>query len=150
MADIELDSLVIRDFTEVSIDVFNQAVESGEIGENDISLTPYTDDPVVETQLPTVDNGYTWYRKYKSGWVEQGGFTTAQTITLPIEMADTNYPIQLTGNCSSAKNNILLVGFRDKTTTSFITQGNIVNGESATATNNTSGKMWYVCGMSAQ
>lgn len=30
-------------------------------------------DYVVEMQKPTESNGYTWYRKYKSGWVEQGG-----------------------------------------------------------------------------
>lgn len=30
-------------------------------------------DFVVESQLPTAENNYTWYRKYKSGWVEQGG-----------------------------------------------------------------------------
>lgn len=30
-------------------------------------------DFVVESQTPTAANGYTWYRKYKSGWVEQGG-----------------------------------------------------------------------------
>ncbi|MBP9999681.1 MAG: hypothetical protein KBT14_03260, partial [Proteobacteria bacterium] len=30
-------------------------------------------DYVVESQTPTAENNYTWYRKYKSGWVEQGG-----------------------------------------------------------------------------
>ena len=33
-------------------------------------------DYVVEKQDPTSANGYTWYRKYKSGWVEQGGILT--------------------------------------------------------------------------
>ena len=62
-------------------------------------------DYVVEKQDPTSANGYTWYRKYKSGWVEQGGtmtFPTAgtsmatKTITFPIAMADTNYTAQPT------------------------------------------------------
>lgn len=59
-------------------------------------------DYVVESQLPTADNNYTWYRKYKSGWVEQGGRITTTntwgvaTATLPIEMADTNYTIFIT------------------------------------------------------
>jgi hypothetical protein len=58
-------------------------------------------DAVIDFQLPTADNGYTWYRKYKSGWVEQGGYLTAQTInagysasqslTFPITMQDINY-----------------------------------------------------------
>lgn len=30
-------------------------------------------DSVIEYQIPTTENNYTWYRLYKSGWVEQGG-----------------------------------------------------------------------------
>ena len=30
-------------------------------------------DFVVASQLPTAENNYTWYRLYKSGWLEQGG-----------------------------------------------------------------------------
>ena len=54
-------------------------------------------DYVVEKQDPTSANGYTWYRKYKSGWVEQGGRLTGtksegfNTVTLPVEMQDNNY-----------------------------------------------------------
>lgn len=52
-------------------------------------------DVVVEKQDPTAANNYTWYRKYKSGWVEQGGVTSGgpAQVTLPVEMADTNYSI---------------------------------------------------------
>ena len=48
---------------------------------------------VIEFQEPTAANGYTWYRKYADGWVEQGGTlqTTTNSLTFPIEMADTNY-----------------------------------------------------------
>ncbi len=58
-------------------------------------------DAVIEYQVPTAENGYTWYRKYASGWVEQGGiydFGSDQTasgsninISLTIEMSDKNY-----------------------------------------------------------
>lgn len=63
-------------------------------------------DYVVETQSPTANNNYTWYRKYKSGWVEQGGKQTGTstgsvTITLPTEMADTNYNIQASSSDKS-------------------------------------------------
>lgn len=34
---------------------------------------------VIEFQEPTAANGYTWYRKYADGWVEQGG-CFSQTI----------------------------------------------------------------------
>lgn len=55
-------------------------------------------DVVVAWQKPTAENGYTWYRKYASGWVEQGGTILDQnaaskstTVTLPVLMSDTNY-----------------------------------------------------------
>jgi hypothetical protein len=59
-------------------------------------------DYVVESQFPTAQNNYTWYRKYKSGWIEQGGYdNTTRTassaaaavaaITFPAAFADTNY-----------------------------------------------------------
>lgn len=66
-------------------------------------------DAVIDFQLPTAENGYTWYRKYKSGWVEQGGYIdgnyshtfsgtymssyVATTITLPVEIDNTNVNI---------------------------------------------------------
>lgn len=58
-------------------------------------------DYVVDWQVPTAENSYTWYRKYKSGWVEQGGHATSsdtstpRMVTLPIEMADTNYTLTI-------------------------------------------------------
>ena len=54
-------------------------------------------DYVVDYQAPTAQNNYTWYRKYKSGLVEQGG-QFAQSgdgvaITLPVAMANANYSV---------------------------------------------------------
>lgn len=53
----------------------------------------YMIDTLIAFQVPTQANNYTWYRKYASGWVEQGGTlqTAANSLTFPIEMADTNY-----------------------------------------------------------
>lgn len=57
-------------------------------------------DYVIASQAPSADNNYTWYRKYKSGWVEQGGIGTSAsssnqwnsiTVTFPIQMKDKNY-----------------------------------------------------------
>lgn len=53
---------------------------------------PNNYDFVVESQLPTAANNYTWYRKYKSGWIEQGGTIntgsdTKTTITFPISFS---------------------------------------------------------------
>lgn len=58
-------------------------------------------DVVVEYQMPNANNNYTWYRKYASGWVEQGGMSTPGqaspvTVQLPIEMDSGKYQIQLT------------------------------------------------------
>lgn len=52
-------------------------------------------DYVVESKTPTAEDP-SWYRVYKSGWVEQGGLTSASAapsgyITLLVEMRDTNY-----------------------------------------------------------
>ncbi len=53
-----------------------------------------TADYVIASQTPTAENNYTWYRKYKSGWVEQGGRfdslanNSVRTITLPVAMLD--------------------------------------------------------------
>ena len=47
-------------------------------------------DAIVEYQLPTAANDYKWYRKYASGWIEQGGMVTGQadatnkTVTYPL------------------------------------------------------------------
>ena len=56
---------------------------------------------IVEFQEPTADNNYTWYKKYRNGWVEQGSWLntptdTAITITIPVPMVNTNYSILFT------------------------------------------------------
>lgn len=106
-------------------------------------------DYVVEKQDPTSANGYTWYRKHKSGWVEQGGtmtFPTAgsgltkKTITFPIAMADTNYTAQPTPIWAQPSAYYGWV-LRSKTTTSMT-----YDGYNTTQTNNLS---WFVGGMAA-
>lgn len=105
---------------------------------------------LIDFQIPTAENGYTWYRKYADGWVEQGGVNTTAndttvTISLPITMFDNNYTVQKT--CTT--NNSFLLGnisFRTfavatKTTTSFQTFAN---------QHSTGGFNWQVSGMSAQ
>ena len=49
---------------------------------------------VIDFQAPSSTNGQQWYRKYADGWVEQGGLSAAAgIITLPVQMASTNYSI---------------------------------------------------------
>lgn len=100
-------------------------------------------DYVIAFQAPTSANGYTWYRKYKSGWVEQGGrYPNRQNIstTMPVEMSDTNYSVVLTYETDSGVNptySALSIAI-SKTTTSFTIKnaGSIYGG-------------WQVSGMAA-
>lgn len=94
-------------------------------------------DYVVEKQLPTAENNYTWFRKYKSGWFEQGGYritngALATQITLPREMSNKNYAIFIQGQTgadgiNSATWQIMPVNTTtsQKTTSSFYVQGSI-------------------------
>lgn len=99
-------------------------------------------DYIVESQLPTADNNYTWYRKYKSGWVEQGGVEVQSgvMITLPVSMADTKYTVLISPTWGTANSS----GTRGtstyfKTTTSFWEQ----------VDNNSGNVDWEVKGMGA-
>ena len=98
---------------------------------------------VIEFQAPTSSNNYTWYRKYRDGWVEQGGTivgdATTKTINLPITMADTNYQITVS-QISADTNNLTrrASGISTKTINSF--DSYTPSGDS---------KDWVVYGMAA-
>ena len=86
-------------------------------------------DAVIDYQEPTAENGYTWYRKYKSGWVEQGGIYTfssssPHTITLPQQMSSVNYDINISAGYPGAGDNTVTIHIRTDmiTTTSFAIQ----------------------------
>ena len=101
-------------------------------------------DYVVESQLPTAGNGYTWYRKYKSGWVEQGGRSGGKdvTITMPVEMSDNHYVVltDVVGNVGYGELNWQISPI---TTTGFRC---FYDGDSSDPTEFS----WQVSGMSAQ
>ena len=77
-------------------------------------------DPVVAFQLPTADNGYKWYRKYASGWIEQGGkdWLESNTITFPVTMADTNYYVSCGGFVIANTGRQLVTKYVDRITAS--------------------------------
>lgn len=57
---------------------------------------PSNYDFVIEAQEPTSSNSYTWYRKYKSGWVEMGGYKATDgsnptAVNLPVTMKNVGY-----------------------------------------------------------
>ena len=86
-------------------------------------------DAVVEYQMPTAENGYTWYRKYKSGWVEQGGFLpktsgdVQNTVVLPVEMASSVYNITKTATDETVSGGVTWFCYTitNQTTTGFKT-----------------------------
>ena len=112
---------------------------------------------VIEFQAPTSENGYTWYRKYADGWVEQGGLipapatsNTGIAITLPIEMRDANYHKLKTLKRAIDNNQNLAWGW-------FADCANEAPADTATTAyfsvaehSYTQGAFWQVSGMSAQ
>ncbi len=74
-------------------------------------------DLVIESQLPTAENNYTWYRKYKSGWVEQGGTLSGKTVTfvVPFLHVPTVVTSLYSADTAATRNNMI----SSVTTTSF-------------------------------
>lgn len=111
----------------------------------------YMVDTVVAWQAPTAENNYTWYRKYASGWVEQGGLTSDAsgdgTVTLPVTMADTDYFISATNEQTTSENawGWVYVAKETKTTTGFGLCSRAANGTAIYLR-----ARWEVKGMCAQ
>ena len=96
----------ITDDASGTINVYNKAqVDTLLNNKADINLSNVSNniDYIIETKLPS-GNDTTWYRIYKSGWIEQGGrvsinctanVTQAWSANFPEEMADTNYNYSL-------------------------------------------------------
>lgn len=74
--------------------------EVGAIAEEVNTLKSY--DYVVDWQIPTSANDYMWYRKYKSGWVEQGGIAKIQATTNRWEGITVAFPKQMANNMYTA------------------------------------------------
>lgn len=140
------DTAQLRVMIQLATGATDQALETCTGVLADVAALKY--DYVVDFQAPTAQNNYTWYRKYKSGWVEQGGTDTSSSedlsVTLPVTMANNNYQVQLTlGNTTKAtfaNQYWSTFGWRTKTTTGFTCTVNVANAGT---------KDWFVCGMAA-
>lgn len=103
---------------------------------NNLNQSAIDFDVVVEWQIPTATNDYTWYRKYASGWVEQGQYGHIQrtaattTINLLVTMASDKYTVLTNGTTATT--------YQSLSTTSF----NLI-----TTANQYAG--WMVSGMAA-
>ena len=120
-------------------------------------------DYVIEMQRPTSANNYTWYRKYKSGWVEQGGrvpvasgngTTYVATVVMPVTMIDTTYSITTT---AMAVSSAMLASTTNATRRVAGMLGAAVHMDSLTTTQFNVSKndssetivFWVVCGFAA-
>ena len=131
-------------------DLNNTDVQSRLDNKANINLSniPSAYDYVVASQKPSSANSYTWYRKYKSGWVEQG---VTQRITgggsvgvvLPVPMVDANYTILISQNNSDGGGVYFQCQYHTPTTTGFTVISQY--GQSRTSRP----FLWYVCGMAA-
>lgn len=132
------DTAQLRVMIQLATGATDQALETCTGVLADVAALKY--DYVVDFQAPTAQNNYTWYRKYKSGWVEQGGYTSmtdaVATIALPIAMSDTNYVLFVFQEKNSDGQNV--PGITAKTASSFsINPSGSANGS------------WQVSGMAA-
>ena len=98
-------------------------------------------DWVVESQLPTAENNYTWYRKYKSGWVEMGGKSNTQEINFPIFFSNTNYYINATSQMINQSVGNISVCYDKKEMNSVVIQVRWNGGAQDNAE-----RLWYACG----
>ena len=115
--------------------------------DKDLSNCPANYDYVVESKTPTADDP-TWYRKYKSGWLEQGGLAKNDadvTVTLLKPFADTNYSVQCTNRRLSTSDGWGWIFVYNMTATSFMARACYAGGD---ATNIRA--MWEAKGFAAE
>lgn len=115
--------------------------------DKDLSNCPANYDYVVESKYPTTADP-SWYRKYKSGWLEQGGLAKNDadvTVTLLKPFADTNYSVQCTNRRLSTSDGWGWIFVLNMTTTSFMARACYAGGD---ATNIRA--MWEAKGFAAE
>ena len=136
-----------------NITIVGNTISATGLAKTDLSNISSNIDYVVESQEPTEANGYTWYRKYKSGWVEQGGYVSASgdsevSTTYPIELQD---PVCPDVNLVYEFQTDIFVKIQQvvsMTTTGFTTRGKAVNNTSKVWENGNF--YWKVFGKSIQ
>lgn len=87
------------------------------------NTSPQLVDYIVEQQLPSADNNYTWYDLYKSGKLVQGGridkggvSISTETVIFPKEFSDAYYNVDITQVYTNATNVYELLCINPQTT----------------------------------
>ena len=115
--------------------------------DKDLSNCPANYDYVVESKTPTADDP-TWYRKYKSGWLEQGGLAKSNadvTVTLLKPFANTDYSVQCTNRRLSTSDGWGWIFVYNMTTTSFMARACYADGDTTNIR-----AMWEAKGQGAE
>lgn len=134
-----------KPFSDVTYETGRSTIEAEGKADTDLGNIPANYDYVVESKYPTEDDT-SWYRVYKSGWVEQGGRVsssaenTALTVTLLKPMKNNRYCLQRT----SASTSTTAATFR-----SFGVTGITTTTFNMYITDTLSPTYWYVCGQGA-
>ena len=111
----------------------------------DLSNCPPNYDYVVESYKDDQGN---WYRKYKSGWLEQGGLAKSNadvTVTLLKPFADTNYSVQCTNRRLSTSDGWGWIFVLNMTATSFMARACYAGGDTTNIR-----AMWEAKGQGAE
>lgn len=108
---------------------------------------PENYDFVIESQAPTSSNNYTWYRKHKSGWIEQGGIKTVNytaqntdvsfSCNFATQFSNSNYTV--TANCIGGWATSRQFGIENKSVSS-------ISGFVKQSTSTTLKIIWFACG----
>lgn len=111
-------------------------------GRNGTSAVDY----VVEWKVPT-NADPTWYRLYKSGWLEQGGIINTYQLTFPKPFRDTLYTITALPIVHSGDGGANDMQYQNKTNSSIDIR---IRWTGSYAPANTDERCWRAEGMSAQ
>ena len=82
--------------------------------------------------VESYSDNYSWYRVYSDGWVEQGGYSTADPVTLFKPYSNTNYSI-----------------FIQNTADSWQSRPNTITTTSFNITRHSPNNYWQTAGMGA-
>ncbi|MBQ8294105.1 MAG: hypothetical protein IJX89_01840 [Alphaproteobacteria bacterium] len=79
-------------------------------------------DYVVAYQSSTAENNYSWYRRYKSGWIEQGGISNVAGINFLIPFSNSNYSFSVTPIMINENTGNISICYGIKKTTGILVQ----------------------------
>ena len=107
----------------------------------DLNNTNPFADYVIEWKAPT-SSDQSWYRLYKSGWIEQGGHVdlNVSSVNLPISMSDDDY-FTIINYCKSSSTQTVAVSYvnaKTQTTANFTIEPSSID------------RIWEVKGFAAQ